>query len=112
MNKCVKVKLVGGPDDGRTQEVEDPKPRQLLVVARVGERPANYVLGKSNGQWVGVCQEHGIEPCNTCRWFVRHSNGSFRCHAEPPRIRWPYENLSAWPIVPVQGGGCGLHQTK
>lgn len=50
-----------------------------------------------------------VQPCATCRWRVW--NGStHRCHANPPQIRIPYENLAAWPVVPETGGGCRLHE--
>lgn len=51
-------------------------------------------------------------PCSTCRWSLRENNGVHRCHANPPQIRTPYDNLAAWPVVPEQGGGCRLWEAK
>jgi hypothetical protein len=52
-----------------------------------------------------------IKPCNTCRWSIRDQGTNLaRCHANPPQIRLPFDNIAAWPVVPEQGGGCGLHQ--
>lgn len=51
-----------------------------------------------------------LSPCNTCRWRVRYGNGLSRCHAEPPQVRFPYDNMACWPVVPDTGGGCRLHE--
>lgn len=48
----------------------------------------------------------GLEPCCSCRYYVR-VNELARCHLNPPQIRVPYDNMSAWPVVPDRGGGCG-----
>jgi hypothetical protein len=50
--------------------------------------------------------------CSMCRWAIREGNGVLRCHSNPPQIRTPYDNLSAWPVVPEQGGGCRLWEEK
>jgi len=50
-----------------------------------------------------------LKPCRECRWFVK-VNETARCHANPPQIRVPYDNMSAWPVVPDKGGGCRLHE--
>lgn len=47
-----------------------------------------------------------LEPCSTCRWRV-WDGGTHRCHANPPQVRFPYENMACWPVVPEKGGGCG-----
>jgi len=53
-----------------------------------------------------------VGPCRTCRWAIREGNGVLRCHANPPQIRTPYDNLAAWPVVPEQGGGCRLWEVN
>lgn len=52
-----------------------------------------------------------IQPCHSCAWFVRGGNYTARCHANPPQIRLPFENAAAWPVVPLVGGGCRLHES-
>ena len=48
-----------------------------------------------------------LQPCCECRYSV--PDGALnRCHASPPQVRMPYDNLSAWPVVPAKGGGCRL----
>lgn len=52
-----------------------------------------------------------LKPCSTCLWAVREQgNEPLRCHASPPQLRLPFDNLAAWPVVPEKGGGCRLHQ--
>ena len=46
-----------------------------------------------------------LEPCKTCRWGI-WEQGVRRCHLNPPSVRFPYDNMSAWPVVPETGGGC------
>jgi hypothetical protein len=50
--------------------------------------------------------------CNACRFYKHDGHGMARCHARPPQLRVPYDNLSAWPVVPQVGGGCGLFNPK
>ena len=52
------------------------------------------------------------KPCSTCCWSVREGNGLSRCHANPPQVRLPYDNLAAWPVVPETGGGCRLWEER
>lgn len=52
-------------------------------------------------------------PCNTCAWRVFDVGSNLsRCHANPPQIRLPFDNIAAWPVVPEKGGGCRLHEEK
>lgn len=55
-----------------------------------------------------------LKACCTCRWFVAAGKGDkfSRCHANPPNIRFPYHDMSAWPVVPESGGGCRMHEDK
>ena len=53
-----------------------------------------------------------LQPCATCRWCITEGNGAPRCHANPPQLRLPYDNLSAWPVVPFVGGGRRLHEER
>jgi len=54
-----------------------------------------------------------LPACRDCVWAV-HDPGTklLRCHANPPQIRLPFDNIAAWPVVPDQGGGCRLHEEK
>ena len=48
-----------------------------------------------------------LEPCSTCRWRA-WDGGTHRCHAGPPQVRFPYDNMACWPVVPDKGGGCRI----
>ena len=48
-----------------------------------------------------------LAPCRSCRWRTL-DRGVGRCHANPPQIRLPFDNMAAWPVVPDEGGGCRL----
>lgn len=48
-----------------------------------------------------------LPECRSCQWF-RKVNETARCHGGPPQIRLPFDNMAAWPVVPIQGGGCRL----
>lgn len=50
-----------------------------------------------------------LPQCKTCKWS-QHDPGCKlpRCHANPPQIRLPFDNIAAWPVVPEAGGGCRL----
>lgn len=50
--------------------------------------------------------------CKDCRFAVDHGNLVLRCHLLPPAIKMPYDTMSAWPVVPVQGGGCRSWEGK
>lgn len=45
--------------------------------------------------------------CATCRhrWY------DLRCHAHPPQLFGQYDNVSAWPRVP-DDGGCAEHAKR
>lgn len=49
--------------------------------------------------------------CKDCRW-ARVDRSVLRCHANPPQVRLPFDNIAAWPVVPAKGGGCRLHEWK
>jgi hypothetical protein len=45
--------------------------------------------------------------CRYCR-NAKFYHNNLRCHAGPPQVRFPYDNMSAWPVVPETGGGCSI----
>lgn len=46
------------------------------------------------------------KPCATCVHSAPDERRLLRCHLNPPSIRFPYHEMSAWPVVPEKGGGC------
>lgn len=46
------------------------------------------------------------KPCAECVHSKPDERRLLRCHLNPPFIRFPYHEMSAWPVVPERGGGC------
>ena len=80
-----------------------PDPRQTLRHPFLAQPPALAL--KTTPRASQSASPPLLEPCETCRW--RHwDGGTFRCHAHPPQVRFPYDNMACWPVVPSTGGGC------
>ena len=87
-----KPKAMTKPDDRQTLRPKlPPQPPALAVktAPKASQAPAIRTL----------------EPCNTCRWRLWDA-GTHRCHVGPPQVRFPYDNMACWPVVPSTGGGC------
>lgn len=80
-----------------------PDPRQTLRQPIPAQSSATGV--KTPSRPVLAPANRHLEPCKTCRWRV-WEQGIGRCHLNPPSVRFPYDNMSAWPVVPDAGGGC------
>ena len=80
-----------------------PDARQTLRPMIPAQSPASGV--KTAPRPSQGAATHALEPCHTCRWRVWDA-GTNRCHAGPPQVRFPYDNMACWPVVPSTGGGC------
>ena len=85
-----------------------PDPRQTLRPAIPAQTPATTIKTPSRTNLAP--ERRVLAPCNQCRWRAWDS-GTHRCHLNPPQMRIPYDNMSAWPVVPATGGGCSKWET-